>query len=198
MAQPLRLEVFEIADFTVGPALLMPEEIEDIRLNAYERGYLAGWEDGGAQQDADEATRRALIEKQVEQLNFTYHDARGHVLKALRPLLAALLDTVVPAAVRALIVPLVVEQLSPLAHAAAEAPITLQIARGSRARFEAALAGQMLPPIDIIETDDLAEGQASFGFSAAETRVDLTHVAEGLARAVERFYLIQSEESHRA
>ena len=150
MPQPLRLEVFETTDLPEGPTLLLPEEIEEIRLNAYERGYVAGWEDGGAQTERDDVTRRAAIERQAEQLNFTYHEARGHVLKAIEPLLGAMVDTVLPVVARASVVPLTIEQLMPLAHAAAEAPLTLRVGRGWRDVFAAALEGLVLPPLDLV------------------------------------------------
>ena len=198
MPQPLKLEVFETADAPEGPALLMPEEIEDIRLNAYERGYLAGWDDGGQQVQTDDATRREAIERQAEQLNFTYHEARGHVLKALKPVLEAMLGCVLPTLARSSIVPLAIEHLTPLAHAAAEAPLTLRIPSGSRDAYLAAFEGLVLPPLDLVETEALAEGQAVFVLGEAETRVDLTHAAEEMRRAIDRFYLIQSEESQLA
>lgn len=198
MPQPLRLEVFETPETPDSPALLMPEEIEDLRLNAYERGYVAGWDDGGKQTDADESTRRATIERRIEQLNFTYHEARGHLLKAIEPLIGAIVSCVVPAAARASVVPLAIEQLMPLAHAATEVPITLRISTGDRIAYETAFAGLILPPIDLVETGDLAQGQAEFTFGALETHIDLTHAAEAVRRAVTSFYLITNEERHRA
>lgn len=195
MPQPLRLEVFETADSLDGPALLMPEELEDLRLNAYERGYVAGWEDGSQQAIGERDQRRAAVERTVEQLAFTYHEARGHVLKALQPLFAAM---VLPCAARASVVPLALEQLMPLAHATAEAPLVLRVPVGWRADFRAALSGVVLPPLDIVEAEDLAEGQAAFAFGPAETRIDLTHAAEAIRRAIDAFYSIQNEESRLA
>ena len=198
MPQPLRLEVFETADSLDGPALLMPEELEDLRLNAYERGYVAGWEDGSQQATGERDQRRAAVERTVEQLAFTYHDARVHVLKALQPLFAAMVETVLPCATRASVVPLALEQLMPLAHATAEAPLVLRVPVGWRADFRAALSGVVLPPLDIVEAEDLAEGQAAFAFGPAETRIDLTHAAEAIGRAIDAFYSIQNEESRLA
>jgi hypothetical protein len=198
MPQPLRLEVFETPQVPDGPVILMPEDIEELKLNAYERGYGAGWDDAGQQAEADETARRAGFSRQAEQLSFTYHEARGHVLAALRPLFAAMLESVLPAAARASVVPLVIEQLMPLANAAVDAPITLRIARGMRADFEAAFEGQVLPPLELVESDDLADGQAEFCFGALETRIDLDHAAEAVKRALDRFYLIQIEESRSA
>lgn len=198
MSQPLRLEVFETADAVEGPVLMTPEELEDLRLNAYEKGYVAGWDDCGRQADAEASTRRAAIERQVEQLNFTYHEARGHVLSALDPLLRAIAETVLPPMARASVVPLVVDQLLPLAQAGAEAPITLHVGPGSEKAFRDAMEGLLLPPVEIVETEELTEGQASFALGAAQTRVDLTDAALAIGLAIDRFYQIQSEESQSA
>jgi flagellar assembly protein FliH len=198
MPHALRLEEFETPELPDGPVVLMPEDVETLKLNAYERGYAAGWEDGGQSVEADEAARRAAFARQAEHLNFTYHEARGHVLAALKPLFTAMLEGVLPVAARASVVPLVIEQLLPLANAAAETPITLRVARGMQAEFEAAFAGQVLPPLDLVETDDLAEGEAEFHFEALHTRIDLDHAVEAIRRAIARFYMIQTEESRRA
>ncbi|MFN4098364.1 MAG: flagellar biosynthesis protein [Pararhodobacter sp.] len=198
MGQPLKLEVFETPEALDGPALLMPEELEELRLNAYERGYVAGWEDSGRQAEADEVTRRAAIERQAEQLNFTYHEARGHVLKSVEPLLAAMVETVLPVLARATVVPLTVEQLMPLAHSAADAPLVLRVAPGARAAFVTALQGLVLPPFNIIETPELGEGQAEFALGSAETRIDLNGAVEAIGGVIDRFYQLQNEESRRA
>ncbi|MBN8294106.1 hypothetical protein JI664_19200 [Rhodobacter sp. NTK016B] len=198
MSQPLRLEVFETADTVDGPVLMTPEEVEDLRLNAYEKGYVAGWDDSGQQADAEASTRRAAIERQVEQLSFTYHEARGHILSALDPLLRAIAETILPPMARASVVPLIIDQLLPLAQAGAEAPITLRVGPGSEAAFREAMEGLLLPPLDIVETEDLTEGQAEFALGAAQTRIDLTDAALAIATAIDRFYQIQPEESQRA
>jgi len=198
MGQPLKLEVFENQETTESPVFLLPEQVEEIRLNAYERGYVAGWDDGGQQGDADDTLRRTAIARQVEQLSFSYHEARGHVLRAIEPLFTGIFEAILPVASRASIVPLTIEQLLPLAHAAADTPITLRVATGSRASYEAAFEGLVLPVLELVETDDLADGQAEFCFETTQSRIDLTHAADTIRRAFERFYEIQTEESRSA
>lgn len=198
MAQPLRLEVFETLQLPDGPTFMMPEDLEDIRLSAYERGYLAGWQDGSTQTEGEAKDRRSTLERQIETLSFTYHEARGHVLQSLRPLFAAMIEAILPVAARASVIPVAIEALMPLAQAAASAPIALRLPQGTREPFLAAIEGLVLPPIEITETPDLAQGQAEFAFGIAETRIDLTHAADLVAEAINRFYAIQTEESRRA
>lgn len=194
MAQLLKLEVFETPESSDVPVFLLPEQVEDIRLNAYERGYGAGWDDGEQQIEATAAAQRDTIARQIEQLNFTYVEAQTHVLRALEPLFESLLSIVLPSAACASVIPLTIEQLLPLVQTAAEAPITLRIASGSQARFEAAFEGLVLPPLSLVETDDLVEGQAELSFETAQSRIDLTHAADAMRQAIERFYQIQNEE----
>jgi len=194
MPLPIRLEVFETFAEASAPQVLTPDEIEEIRLNAYERGYNAGWDDAGQQAEEEDRARRAEVDRQLQQLAFTYHEVRGHMLRALEPVFAALLSTVVPAAARASVVPLAAEQLLKLAGTVTQTPVTLRIAPGNRPDFEAALDGLVLPPLRIVETDEIAPLQAAIAFEQQETRIDLAEVAEQLRAAIDRYYLIQTEE----
>lgn len=193
MPSPLRLETFRINEEPPAPAATLREELEEIKLAAYERGYVAGWEDADRQTEREASTRRAAVERQLEALSFTYHEARGHVMRAIEPVLRSIVETVVPEAARASVIPEVIAQLLPLAQTASEAPVTLRIVQGSRPAFEAALTGLVLPPLEICESASLAPGQAEIAFEQQETRVDYTSAAERLCSAIDRFYQIQSE-----
>ena len=198
MAQPLQLEVFETPQTPDGPVFLMPEQVEDIRLNAYEHGYGAGWDDGGQQGESEDAAHRAEIRRQVEQISFGYHEARAHVLNALNPLLTAVFDIVLPEVSRAAIVPLVIDQLLPLAHGAAEEPLVLTVPQGMRARFEAAFEGLVLPPLTLNESAELADAQAVISQGESQSHVDLTQATDSARMALERFYQFQNEDSKHA
>ncbi|KPQ06423.1 MAG: flagellar assembly protein FliH [Rhodobacteraceae bacterium HLUCCA12] len=198
MPLPIRLEPFCQSDTPDPGGTQASEAAEEVKLAAYERGYVAGWEDAERQAGQEGRDRRAAVERQLEGLSFTYHEARGHVLRALEPVLDAMLATIVPEAARASIVPEVIGQILPLAHDASEAPVTLQIGPGMRAEFDAALRGLVLPPLDIRESPDLRPEQAEIAFDTRLTRVDLSHAAEALRGAIARYYQIQFEESRHA
>lgn len=198
MPAPLRLETFETVQAPEEPALLMPEQVEDLRLTAYERGYAAGWEDARRQAEAERDARAAQVAARIEALTFAYHEARAHVLAGVEPVLAAMLSAILPAAARASIVPLVLEELMPLARAGADRPLVLRIPRGWRADYEAALAGLALPPLTLVETDDLAETEAEIVADSAETRIDLPAAQARIAAALEAFHHLPAKEARRA
>lgn len=198
MPGPLRLETFRIdQDPAEGPGPAVSEEQEELRLAAYEQGYGAGWDDCMRQAEREALERRAAVERRIEALNFTYHEARGALLSAVEPLLAAIAETVLPAAARAALVPMVIEQLLPLAEGIADTPLTLTVPPASRADFEAALEGLVLPPIEIVESPALDQGQAEIALSSHRARIDLSAVAEGIAASIDRFHhVLERERQH--
>lgn len=198
MPQPLRLEVFETAEPPEGPTCLMPEEVEELRLTAFERGYVAGYEDAERRAGTDETERQARIATALESLAFTYHEARAHCLAGLEPLLRAIVAGLLPAAARAALVPTVIEQLMPLANARSEAPLQLLIPPGSRAAFEAAFQGLVLPPLTLIEDPQLDDGQAEILSRDDEARIDLSLAIASIEAAIATHYHIPDEEAQHA
>ena len=198
MPAPLRLEVFESVVVTDEPALLMPDQIEELRLAAYERGYVAGWDDAQAQAEAESGTRAALVAARIEALTFGYHEAHGHVMAGLAPLFEAVLAHLLPAAARASILPLVVEELTALAQSQADRPLTLRVPPGWRADYQAALAGLVLPPLTLIETDELAQSQAEIVSDGGEARIDLAAALARIAAAFAPLIHAPEQEARRA
>lgn len=198
MAAPLRLEVFDTAEPGEAPALLLPEEVADLRLTAFERGYVAGYDDAGRQAEAETRARHERLTARLEALAFGYHEARAHVLSALAPLLEAMVTTLLPAMARQAVVPLVLEQLLPLAATRAEAPLLVRVPPGWRGDYEAAFAGRPLPPLKLVETPELSDGMAEIVSETDETRVDLAAVVERIAAALAETHIRPTEECRRA
>ncbi len=198
MPAPLRLEVFEQPDEPEMPSLLMPEDLEDLRLNAYERGYSAGWDDAMRQADDEASAQRAALARMAEGLSFTFHEARTHLLGAVEPLLQSIAAQVLPAMAREALVPAVVEALMPVAADLAETPLVLRVPKGMRATFESGVEGLALPPLELVECDDLPAGVAEFASGARRTRVDLAGIAAELTDSIARFYQIETPQQEAA
>lgn len=195
MGRPLKLEVFETLDLPEGPALMMPEDLEVLRLQAYEEGYKAGWDDALAERaEKAEALHAALMQK-VEQLSFGYFEARGHILGALRPLFEAMIGTVLPSTARAALAPRVVEALMPLAVPMTEQPVTLRVAPGEGDSLRSAIEGLVLPPLDIVEDPDLRPDEALIDREPQQIHVDLGGIVRDLSAAIDEFYDINQKEA---
>lgn len=202
MPAPLRLEVFERPASPETPTLMLPEDVEDLRMTAYERGYIAGWDDAGRQAGAEAAARQAQVAQRIEALTFGYHEARAHVLAATAPLIEAMVATLLPAVARAAVLPVVLDQLLPLAVSHAARPLVLRVPPGWAGDYAAALDGLVLPPLTLIEAPDLTETQAEIAPADLDAtdviRIDLSAALDAIRAALTAFHPAAPQESLRA
>lgn len=195
----IRFEVFEAAgkSSTADTVVLDAGLLEEAKLNAYDAGYSAGWEDAVAAQSADQSRMQADLARNFQALAFTYHEARGHVLHALHPLLNQIVGRVLPALARESLPAVVLETLMPMAERLADAPMKLVLNPIARPAVEALLARATGLPIAIEDEPTLNEGQVYLLCGTDETVVDLDRaVAEITAAARDFFELILKEKTN--
>lgn len=193
---PLRLEVFdsEPGRPPIAPTG-MPEDVEEMRLAAFETGYKAGWDDAiTAQSDAD-AQDRAQVAQAIQALSFTFHDARTHVLHALSPLIAEVAARLLPEIAHAALPHLVAEALAPYAELAAEAPVLVLAAPESCARIAGLVGPQPALPLRIEEMAGLSPGQVTLRLGETETRVDLDSALATIRTVLDDFFALAAKEN---
>lgn len=155
---------------------------EEARLAAFEQGYAAGYEDATAAEE--EARRRvgAALAARLEDLAFTYHEARVAVLREVRELVAAVGDGVLPGMGRAGFGAALAEAVSAELEARAACPVAVSVAPEA-----VEVVAPLMPevpgfPVTLRGDPDLGEGQAVIGFPDGERELDLAPVV-GLAQA---------------
>ena len=193
MGSPFQLEVFELPDMTGAKVDCSASDFEEMRLQAFEKGYTAGWDDAVAAQDAEATRLRADLSKNLEELSFTYHEARGHVLAAMEPLLRDMVAKVLPAIARESLGQVVLETVMPLAEEMAGAAITVVVNPVNRPAVEALLTTRKSLPLTFLEEPSLGEGQVYLRMGDAESRIDLDGVIAAIGQAVAGFFAMQNE-----
>lgn len=193
MASPLRLEVFDDTDNVDEPVSLTPSELEESRLAAFEQGYTAGWDDAAMAQTDEVARLRADLGRNLQEMSFSYHEARGHTLRALEPLLHDMVTKVLPAVARETLGQMVLEQLRPVAERLVETPILVTANPVNREAIEALVIGQAGIPMRFAGEATLGEGQVYLRLGQTESRVDLDGVTATIAAAVAAFFQIEKE-----
>ncbi|MDP2085022.1 MAG: flagellar biosynthesis protein [Gemmobacter sp.] len=194
---PLKLEVFE-ANVGASPAnttAVDAAEIEEQRLEAFESGYKAGWDDAVAARSDAEAEQRNEVARALQALSFTFHDARAHVLHALSPLMAEVAARLLPVIAHAALPHLVVEALGPYAEVASEAPVLILLNPEARHRVETLIGTQSGLPVRFQETADLTPGQVNLRLGETETRVDLDAALATIRAALEDFFDLAAKEN---
>lgn len=203
MPARFQLEEFDAADLaSVRPAAARPrqpdaatagpgvshEMIEHARLEGYETGYKAGWDDA-AHAEAEEQSRiGAEFARNLQDLGFTFHEARSHVMHALEPLLAGLVERVLPRLVSETMGQTIVEELLPLAASAADTPIEVVVSSSSRPALEKLLAHATTVPLHVIEEPTLADGQVYLRSGKIERHIDFSSAVERIGAAINALY----------
>lgn len=192
----LKLEVFETEPAPSKSATIVLDggTLEEERLTAFDKGYSAGWEDATSAQADDQTRMRADLTRHLQSLSFTYHEARGHVLRAIEPLLLQIVGRLLPEIAREALGPVVLEALMPMAEQMAEAPVTLMINPAARPAVEALLEQATGLPLTICEEPTLGEGQAYLRLGDAETHVDLDRATADITAAVRGFFDLAEKE----
>ena len=150
--------------------VVLPEEE---RLAAFEKGYAEGYED--ATRAAEEGRRRvgAALAGRLEDLSFTYREARVAILREVRELLEAVGDGVLPAMGHEGFGATLAEAVTAEIEARVACPVAVSVAPDA-----VDVVAPLMPevqgfPVDLRGDPDLGEGQAVIGFPDGEREIDV-------------------------
>lgn len=190
---PLALEEFDAFAAEHGAAL--PETIkrtvaEAERVAAYEQGYKAGWDDAAEAESKDQMRIGADFARTLQELSFTFHEARAHVIKSMEPLLREVVDTLLPKLVSETLCQTILEELRPMIAEGGDGPVEILVSPGSRPALEGLMAGFDTIAVRLTEETSLADGQAYLRLGHIERQVDLTGAMARITEAVHALYAI--------
>ena len=190
MALP-RLEIFTgegTGEDRVDVIVTDLADFESIKLNSYEQGYLAGWEDGAAAQSAEQDQAREDLLRKLQQLSFTWEEARAHILSNLQPLLHQLVTVMLPEMMRDSLALWILGELLPKAEDQVSKPPVLRLSPDDRPHLEDLFAAFPHYPFTWEEDASLPSGHIQLSLGAAgnrqETQIDLASCLATLKRLV--------------
>ena len=182
------LEDFGAAAESGGHTIHMSEdEGEAMRLEAFEQGYKAGWDDAIKAQSEDHRRISSDLAQNLQDLSFTYHEAYSQVVEGMTPLLNDMIESLLPKLARESLGLHVIELLQDLTRTQSAQSVEIVVASGSREAIAPLLDGDFKMPVTLTEDPRLAEGQADIRFGEVERRVDLAAVLNNIQEALQGF-----------
>ena len=179
------LEDFGRAASPATPEPMTEEDLETLRLEAFENGYKAGWDDSPKAQAEDAMRIRDDFARNLQDLSFTYHEAHSHVMQSVTGLLEDIVALVLPEAMRKTLGLRVVEQLTEMAEIAGAQEVEIVSAPSDLLLIQSFLETEAGFPVTATADDTLAEGQVFLRMSGQERQIDLDPVIAGIRDAVE-------------
>lgn len=194
---PLRFEDFATPAPASGPASAAGADTQELRLTAYEEGYKAGWDDASAAEAEARARISADFAKTLQEMSFSYHEARAHILDALAPLLRAMVERVMPRIAEAGFAQSVAAIAIARAEEEAGRPVALRVSPENRAALEALTEDSQGLPLSVVEDETLGPGQALIAGPGGEREIDIAGMLAAIQDALDDFLTTQDEEARR-
>ena len=184
----------EILEDFGQPVMTVPEvtgideaQLEAEKLEAFDNGYRAGWDDAVKAQTEDSERISSAFAQNLQDLSFTYHEAYGQVMGAMTPLLEEIVSVLLPQMARAALAPQIAEQLQASARDIGQLDVIIAVAPGQAASVEPLLETGYGFPIRLVEDDTLTEGQADLRFGETERQIDLGAALQGVSDTIQAF-----------
>lgn len=187
------MSIFQLEEFSTriisdDPTLTSNTSLEEHKLEAFEQGYKAGWDDAAAAQSEEQSRVAADFARNLQELSFTYHQARGQILSLLEPLLKEMVSKVLPRLAANNMAQTIVDEVLSAGEAQTGAEIEIVISPANRPALEQLLQTQDNLDITIIDEPSMAEGLAYLRFAQTEKQIDLESVLSGFSQSVEGFF----------
>lgn len=162
-------------------------DLEGQKLEAFEKGYRAGWDDAVKAQSDDRSRISSAFGQHLQDLSFSYHEAYSQVMNAVTPLLDEMVASLLPQIARETLGHHIVEQLQVMSREIGAMEVVIAVNPKRVDAITPLLDRDVGFPILIAPDDTLAEEQADIRFGQTERQIDLSDLITSVAEAVEGF-----------
>ncbi len=156
----------------------------------YEQGYKAGWEDAAEASNNEQKSISAEFSNNLQDMGFTFHEARSHVVGSMGTLLTALAETLLPKIMTETIGARILEEIMPLAENAADRPIQIVVSSANRSLVEDLISAHSGCPLELVEEPSLAVGQIYLRSGISEREINLD---EAIGKVREAFVALAED-----
>lgn len=197
MVLPLTLEAFDGSDPEPATVFLPGGRLTQLRNDAREAGYQAGYRDAKEETEAtrQEATRE--LARKLQEITFIHLEARKAVITSLEPLVKQMVDTILPDIASKAFIDILTAQIASVASLLTDGPIRLHCAQDKSDHLEELVASLSDLPLSIrVEPDpDCSEFETRISTPEGARHINLDGAIDGVRQGVTAFLDLAKEES---
>lgn len=176
---------------------LHPARLQTLLATARAEGAAAGRAEAAKEIAAETARQQAALSSHLQELSFSYHEARCHLLHALVPLLQTVCTAVLPQLAQETLALSVAEALSEIIGDVLEPPVVLSLPPAALEPMRAMLAAiPSAPPLRLEPDPALGPASAALRFDDRHLLIDLDSVQAAVAHALHAFAETSKEPCH--
>ncbi|EEB85296.1 hypothetical protein [Roseobacter sp. GAI101] len=160
----------------------------DEKLESFENGYQAGWQDAVEALEAEQRKISADFAQNLQDMTFTYQEARGKLLTSLKPVLEAIMLKLLPGTLSASLRAHLIEQIHDLLAESTENAIEFIVSPKNVAFLETLLKQQPAVPFLLKAEETLSEGQIFLKVDQAERYIDMDELGKNILNLLDSFF----------
>lgn len=177
-----------------GKRSMSAEEIEDLKLQAFESGYQAGWDDAVKAQVDSVAHVSSELGNSLQSASFEYHEMRATLNASVQSIMAEVVTAILPMVARESIGAHIRDHIVSAARDALDRPIQIAIAPASEEAVRATLIADLPEPFEFCLDPTMSPNQVILRLGASETEVNLDKTVADIESAVTSFFEVQNPE----
>jgi flagellar assembly protein FliH len=179
----------------IVPTSLDVEEVEDQKLQAFENGYQAGWEDAVKAQVDTGGHVSAGLAASLQDASFEYHEVRNTLTSAVQTIMQELMTTLLPKIAQHSLGAHIREQVLQMTQGALDRSIEVVVAPDAEETVRSLFVDDVEQPFDLVTDPLLAPTQALLRLGADEREIDLQRLVAGIGDTVTAFFETEKPEA---
>lgn len=164
------------------------EVTEDQQLQSFENGYQAGWDDAVKAQADSVAKISADFGQNLQDMSFTYHEALSKLTLSMKPVIAEIVDKLLPSLMHKSLGVHIVDQLMEMVKEQPNQSIEIIVAPSQVETIHDIAGDKLSDPFEVVAEQSLGDGQAYVRIGAVERSIDLDTVLAGVSEAIDAFF----------
>ena len=164
------------------------DKVEDAKLQAFEDGYQAGWEDAVKAHANASDQFAADFTQNLQDMSFTFHEAFSKLATAMEPLLTQIVSKTLPEMTDKILTARIVAQMTELMVEQSEKAIEIAVSPKNVDMLTEMLSAKTNIPFEIRGETALGDGQVYLRANSQEREINLDAVTKGISEALNAFF----------
>jgi len=177
-----------------GKTTYSPEEIEEFKLQAFENGYQAGWDDAVKAQANTVTHVTSGLASSLQSASFDYHELRATLSASVQTIMEQVVNTALPQMAKASLGAHIRELVTVTARSALDRPIEISVAPENEDAVHAILSDTISEPFELIADPLMSPTQVVLRLGKQETEVNLDRLMADIGSAISTFFQTQNPE----
>lgn len=172
----------------VGKRSMAAGEIEDLKLQAFENGYQAGWDDAVKAQSESVTHVSAALAASLQSASFEYHELRATMNASVQSIMAEVVEAILPTVARASLGAHIRDYIVSSARDALDRTIEIAVAPASEDAVRMLLEAELPQPFELVGDPVMSPNQAVIRLGKCEAEINLDKTVADIASAVTTFF----------